>query len=289
MSERTGERVGSVRRIGAGCDNVAYETDAGLVVRRCADPDPAARAAQVDREARLLAVVAAAVPLPVPAPVFVSAADGCLAYRKLAGVPLVDLPADRRADYAVPVAVALGGLLAAMHAVPAGRVAGLVDVDRTPPAQWLAEASGHRDEVADRIPHRHQREIDAFLAAPPPRLPPGGVFSHNDLGIEHVLVDPDRPAVTGVIDFTDAAVVDPACDFGLIYRDLGPAALDAALRGYAQAGGAPAAAGAPARMRERAVFYGRCSVFEDLAYGVRTGLRVYAGKSLAALDWLFPA
>jgi len=51
------------------------------------------------------------------------------------------------------------------------------------------------------------------------------VFSHNDLGIEHVLGTPATAAVTGVIDWGDAALIDPACDFGLLYRDLGAAAL----------------------------------------------------------------
>jgi len=30
--------------------------------------------------------------------------------------------------------------------------------------------------------------------------------------------------VTGIIDWSDAAIVDPAHDFGLLHRDLGPAA-----------------------------------------------------------------
>jgi aminoglycoside phosphotransferase (APT) family kinase protein len=43
------------------------------------------------------------------------------------------------------------------------------------------------------------------------------VFSHNDLGIEHVLIDPGTWTVTGIIDWSDAAIVDPAIDFGLLY------------------------------------------------------------------------
>jgi hypothetical protein len=41
-------------------------------------------------------------------------------------------------------------------------------------------------------------------------------------------------------------------------------------------------------LAERAVFYARCSVFEDLAYGIRTGRDAYVDKSLAAMAWLFP-
>ncbi|HEU4427081.1 MAG TPA: hypothetical protein VFR67_31515, partial [Pilimelia sp.] len=75
----------------------------------------------------------------------------------------------------------------------------------------------------------------------------------------------------------------PAYDFGLLYRDLGPAALDTALSRY-RAGPDGGAA-----LRERATFYARCALLEDLAYGLETGRRAYVDKSLAALAWLFPA
>ena len=42
-----------------------------------------------------------------------------------------------------------------------------------------------------------------------------------------MLADPRTWAVTGVLDWGDAAITDPAYDIGLLYRDLGPAALDA--------------------------------------------------------------
>ena len=109
------------------------------------------------------------------------------------------------------------------------------------------------------------------------------MFSHNDLGIEHVLVDPGTWTVTGVIDWSDAAIVDPAVDFGLLYRELGPAAAHAALGSYRAEGDdlAPLA--------ERAVFYARCKLLEDLAYGMGSGRDAYIDKSLAAMAWLFPA
>jgi hypothetical protein len=40
---------------------------------------------------------------------------------------------------------------------------------------------------------------------------------------------------------------------------------------------------------DRAVFYARCSLFEDLAYGIQMGQDNYLDKSLAAMAWLFPA
>ena len=86
------------------------------------------------------------------------------------------------------------------------------------------------------------------------------------------------------VDFTNlfggdtkqlAALVDPAYDYGLLFRDLGPAAL-------------PPGDHLEPGIRERAAFFARCSVLEDLAYGVETGRKRYADKSTAALTWLFP-
>ncbi len=165
--------------------------------------------------------------------------------------------------------------LAVLHAVPAERMADVVGVDDDPPARWLAEAA--ELYVPDTVPSVHRGPIESFLSAAPPPARSARVFSHNDLGVEHVLVDPRSWRVTGVIDWTDAAFCDPAYDFGLLHRDLGPAALDAALAAYGT--------DAP---RERAVFYARCTVLEDLAYALDTGKSVYAEKSLAALSWLFP-
>jgi aminoglycoside phosphotransferase (APT) family kinase protein len=119
------------------------------------------------------------------------------------------------------------------------------------------------------------------LDAAPPNDGCVPTFSHNDLGIEHVLIDPATWTVTGIIDWSDAAVVDPACDFGLLHRDLGPAAARAAIRSCRTDAHDLAA------LSERAVFYARCSVFEDLAHGIETGQGKYVDKSLAAMEWLF--
>jgi aminoglycoside phosphotransferase (APT) family kinase protein len=260
-----GYRVESLTRLGAGLDNVAYEVNGDLIVRFGKGTD-------ADREARLLTAVGNFSPLPVPVPRFTDA--GCLAYPKLPGVPLLHATG---VD-GVPVAAALGGLLAALHAAPIERMAKLVGSDDLPVAEWRREAAETYASVSANVPSAFRRRIEAFLETPPPEDPEALAFSHNDLGIEHVLVDPVTGAVTGVIDWTDAAIVDPAFDFGLIHRDLGPAALDAALGTYGPA---------PDELRTRAVFYARCSLFEDLAYGLETSRARYVTKSLVALEWLF--
>jgi aminoglycoside phosphotransferase (APT) family kinase protein len=278
-----GGRVGSVVPVGEGTDHLAYEVDGELIVRWSKEADVAARAAGVDREARLLAAVAAISPLPVPEPSFTVPERGVLAYRKLPGLPLLELPRPRWPAHGGSVAATLGELLTALHAAPVEDLTALVDLDDQPLADWRREAAQTCATVAGEVPAAHRRSVAAFLEAPPPADDWTPVFSHNDLGIEHVLVDPGTWAVTGVIDWSDAAIVDPAVDFGLVYRDLGPAAVRAAMGRYRTE------VNDLDTLAERAVFYARCSVFEDLAYGIRTGRDAYVDKSLAAMAWLFPS
>jgi aminoglycoside phosphotransferase (APT) family kinase protein len=267
-----GYRAESVRPAGAGLDNIAYQVNGELIVRfRRADPQ------RVDDEAGLLAVVAEVSPVPVPRPLIVDPARGVLAYRMLPGVPLIDVPRPGP-PVGDDIAETLGALLAALHAVPVDRVDGLVPIDNDPLEQWLADVTGIWSRVAQHVPAAHRPAVEGWLAAAPPPTAADTVLSHMDLGIEHVLVDPATWTVSGVIDWGDAAVGDPAYDLGLILRDLGPGGLAAALRGRG---------GGDAALRERAAFHARCGLIEDLAYGVETDRRVYAERSLAALDRLF--
>ncbi len=82
-------------------------------------------------------------------------------------------------------------------------------------------------------------------------------FCHNDLGAEHLLVDAGTNSITGVTDWTDAAITDPTYDLALIYRDLGPEVFDLTLDYYGRR--------FDAADRERTVFYARCSLLEDVA------------------------
>ena len=87
-------------------------------------------------------------------------------------------------------------------------------------------------------------------------------FCHNDLGAEHLLVDPADLTVTGVIDWTDAAIADPAAEAGRLLRDLGADALDRVLDGMDGAGGDRDAVAA------RAWCHARLLAVEDLAYAM---------------------
>lgn len=146
--------------------------------------------------------------------------------------------------------------------------------------EWLDEARAAYPDIAARLPADRRNAVEQFLAAEPPDLPDGErVLAHNDLGIEHMLVDPTTWSVTGVIDRSDAALTDPARDFALVYRDLGPAGLEAATATYRP--------GADHALVDRAVFHARCGALEDLSYGLASRRQAHATTSLRSVAWLF--
>ena len=146
---------------------------------------------------------------------------------------MLDVPGRQRSEHGPSIAATLGELLTALHAVPVDQWTDLVDTDDHPLAEWRREAEQGYLTVGKRLPAVNRRSVETFLDAAPPHGGYTPAFSHNDLGIEHVLIDPVAWTVTGIIDWSDAAIADPARDFGLLYRDLGPVASCARVGGRA--------------------------------------------------------
>ncbi|KAB8172684.1 phosphotransferase [Microbispora catharanthi] len=294
-----GYAVRTVERLGEGQDNAAYEVNGELVLRQSkigdwalhgdssfhGDPalressalhgDSALRAEAVRREAALLGAVSELSPLPVPQPIFVDEEAGFLAYRKLPGRPLNLHPVREPARLAGP----LGDFLSRLHAAPVERMEAFVPRDTYPMSELLEEAEGHYRDIVAHVPPTARRMVEDFLGTAAPAEPGVLAFCHNDLGSEHLLVDVEASAVTGVIDWTDAAIADPAYDLALVYRDLGPEVYGGTLAHYQ---GRHDDAD-----HERVLFYARCALLEDVAYGLCSGVRSYADAGLAHLGRTF--
>lgn len=270
-----GYEVGSIARLGEGLDNIAYEVNGELIVRGSKEADPASRGESTQREADLLAVVTQLSTLPVPEPIFADIAAGVIAYVKLPGLPLMEHPVAEPARLAAP----LGGFLSRLHQAPVEKMEELVPRDTDPLMTWRREAERDYREIVEHVPAPSRRLVEDFLGRTPPAEPRTVAFCHNDLGAEHVLVEVEANAVTGGIDWADAAIADPVLDFARLYRDFGPDFRGLMLDHY------------EGRWddadHERAVFYARCSLIEDIAFGVETGARLYAENGLARLAQTF--
>lgn len=265
-------RDAAFRPLGQGTDHQAFAIE-DLVVRIDL-ADDAELSGRVAREADLLAAVGSISPLAVPE-VAASRPDlGAIVVRRLPGVSALDRPpTDPDA-----VAAQLAELVAAIAAIDRREIAGLVEADDAPPDVYLAELVSFADAVRAVLPAPQRRAFDVFLGSPPPPPTSVAVFCHHDLGAEHILLDEDGRTITGVIDWSDAAIADPAHDLGRLLRDFGAAVAVACHDALA-----PADDG----IVDRIVFHARCSAIEDLAYGIHHGDRRYADAALGSFARLF--
>lgn len=234
--------------LGQGLDNTAYV--AGGLVLRVADHGDA------EREARLLDALAPHLSIAIPAPRFADAQAGVLAYELIAGRPLLGRLAPTGAGRR------LGRFLRELHAIEPATVEDLIQTDDADPSAWLDDLEGPSDLVAI-----------VRASRPPPT--PQRVVAHADLGAEHILEL--GGTLTGIIDWSDAAITDPALDFARVYRDFGPGVLQEVIEAY----------GAPPAMA-RIEFFARCAALEDLAFGIQTSRREYAANAERSFGWLFP-
>jgi aminoglycoside phosphotransferase (APT) family kinase protein len=129
---------------------------------------------------------------------------------------------------------------------------------------WFAELPAVVASIDHLLDPPVRAAVERFLAAPPPAdVDPGERrLAHNDLGAEHVLVDPATATITGIIDWTDVARADLAAELGRLIRDLGAERIDPVLDGMEVVPDRRAA------FVERGWCYARCLVLEDLAYAV---------------------
>lgn len=205
--------LGAVRFLAEGWDNTAFLVDEALVFRF---PRHALGDRLLTAEITLLAAIGARLPLPTPDYRHVCGPVAgfpwhIAGYRLIPGRPLRDLALGDVERLAAPLA----GFLAALHATPARLLPAALP--RFTPEDWLAL---HDRLLAEARPALGR--VDAALAgrvaawwaeyrSDPHALAFTPALIHGDLASEHILVDESgRPS--GVIDFGDARLADPALD-----------------------------------------------------------------------------
>ena len=277
----------AVEREGAGWDHVASRVDTadGPWIVRAANagaPDRLAREAR--REVAVMGLVRRRLGGWATDAVVLDADLGCIAHRRVPGVPLQDLLAAGTVEPQVVAAIAgrLGALVRYIGRIDPAEAGGLVDVDGDGLDVWRAEAPAFVAAIDDQLTPARRAAVGELLATPLPAPVDRDelVLVHNDLGAEHVLVDPVDGSITGIIDWSDTAVGDPAAEVGRLLRDLGQAHLRAVLDGLGSTGARREA------LTSRAWWYARLLVLEDLAYAVEHRPDLVAFE-LASLDRLY--
>lgn len=229
----------------------------------------------LSRELRLLPLLAPHLPAPVPVPRWVGEWRG----RPFAGYPAIEGEPLRRdvlfGHGGGTIAREIGQFLTALHNFPLDQAAEALETPvshHSPdPSDWLESI---RMRVFPRLSATLRVAVDSgFTRYARDRLDPPPHLIHNDLGFGHILEREGHLA--GVIDFSDAALGDPAADFATILADGGWHAVDDVVRFYDRALGRG--------FHERVEFHYWTMGLHDIVYGLDTGEERYVGLGRSAL------
>lgn len=115
----------------------------------------------------------------------------------------------------------LGRTIGRMHSMDSKMVAAAgVPKDRRTPRQLLARVQIRTHEILPILPPALLRSTKDYLygaVETPQRYSGPARLIHNDLCPDHLLIDPATGRLIGLIDFSDAALGDPAIDFAPLY------------------------------------------------------------------------
>lgn len=257
---RVGLEPVRIEAITGGWAHWTFELDGAVIVRF---PRNDSVALATHRELVLLPELAGFVSFAVPTPERVASLHDrpFFTYQRIPGRPL--------SEGGAPAALtALGPMLHELHRFPVDRAAHLLRLG-PPERVWqdryedlwetisLVALPVLPADLADEV----RRSYASFVERPP-AFPV--CLIHNDLGPEHVLLDPSTGGPTGLIDFEDASVGDPAVDLAPLAAALGPEALPA-LRHGRDLG---------ERLADRLRFYRWVGSLHAIIYGVTAGVEV---------------
>jgi aminoglycoside 2''-phosphotransferase len=182
-------------------------------------PRTAAAAACGVTERRLLAALNPVSPVATPRHEHVSQAGDFAGYRLIAGVELTEavFAALSRGNQEA-VLDEIGRFLGVLHALPPELVTrpGSTPIED---AAWFAERYGERRQrLAEALGPALLAAVDRFYQAFPAAVATNrAAVIHRDFSEDHVLLNPHSQRLAGVIDFTDAALGDPAFDFAFLW------------------------------------------------------------------------
>lgn len=225
--------VSRLEPLGRGWEFDVYLTADGWVFRF---PRRAEYATIFDRERSVVELVAPRLePVSLPRVELVGAPGPDFPY-PFAGHRLV---AGVRADHpdfapAPTLGTELGKALTAIHSVPCEEARAIgVEPDEDGSREWFREALEARGSLRGlgSSIDRAMGWLESVVTVPGPY--PGPVrFIHNDLCPDHLLIDPESGSLVGIIDWTDAALGDPALDLVVFVTWKGWDFLHEVLAGY---------------------------------------------------------
>lgn len=255
-------------RLAEGWDNVVWVVDERWAFRF---PQRTIGAELLERELRVLPRLAAALPAPISAPVFVGHPDhgypwSFFGAELIRGVEPVGLDDAARCR----LAPGLARFLRALHDVPV--IDELpYDPNRRADMPYRAAMTAEWLERLDDRPPGVDRLLAEAEALPPPE---GDVVAHGDLHFRHLVVDSDG-SMAGVIDWGDVCRGDPSIDLSLLWSFFPPAGRAAFLAAYGPVSDAQL-------LRARALAVNLCAILA--VYGHEEGMTGVEREARAGLE-----
>ncbi|MEO7913014.1 MAG: phosphotransferase [Roseiflexaceae bacterium] len=262
-----------------GWDSIAIAVNDQLIFRfpKRSDVEP-----QYQIERRLLPTLAAALPLPIPDVAFFW--PGGAPYHKIFighhQIDGVQLSADHlKPNHINGIAQQLGEFLSALHRFPIQQATQL-GVPAGDKAIWHQRYQAQFEQIQSRMlplldeaaRARIVREWRSFLNE-------GAHFSptliHHDLGDEHILYNPARGTVSGIIDWGDTAIGDSAIDFAGLLAAYGEDFTERVLSHYQGE--------VDAAFRQRMRFYHGAMPINTLLFGLDTAQEQFVRQGLREL------
>jgi len=278
VQARLGLEVESIVRIERGWDSTVFELNGEWIVRV---PRRAEVREWLRKEAALLPLLAPELPVPVPEVAAFEDTDETffLAYHKLPGEPLNGA---LQVGGEAALAGEVGSFLAALHAFPGAARTGLREITA---ADWLVEQEAFTvrcEKVLRLLDESERRRAEGMFARQLSRFPDLELaLLHADLGAEHILCRGET--VTGVIDWSDARVGDPALDFAWLLHGAGEPFAQALLSAYTERGGQVADG-----LRERALYFHRLGPWHEVLHGLETNQPELVSSGLAGVRKRLP-
>jgi aminoglycoside 2''-phosphotransferase len=181
-----------------------------------------------------------------------------IGYWKIPGVPLASCNYNRG-----NLATQLAKIMTEMHRFPAHIATKL----KVPKPDWRKEYEEFYRRVRDKafplmneaLQMRAVSVWEGFLENENNfKFEP--VFIHRDLsGDQHILCNPERPEITGIIDWEDSCIGDPAIDFTGLYWDCKEKFTKRVLADYNGK--------VDKTFWERTIFYYKIGAFHEISYG----------------------
>lgn len=227
---------------------------------------------ELRKESEMLPIISKQVTLEVPVPLYSSfesdePGDVFVGYRMIVGIPL-ERELYWQLENKQALAAQIGGFLHELHGLPADCLADIGIEKRDGFAYWSRmlmqieqSVFPHiRPESREQIAESFRRFLDNdehFQYEP--------VLTHGDLGTSNIIYDPKVGKISGVIDFGQLALDDPAIDIASLICPMGYGENFAKdlLRAYPQM----------QALLPRARFYMSTFALQEALFGVETGDR----------------